>query len=252
MTEQRLIELLVKLHRGLPRQGPGTTASTLRALSLCQSLPTRPDVLDVGCGAGVQTLDLARATGGTVTATDLFPAFLDQLREKTEDEGLTERITIRQADMNALPFAPESFDLIWSEGAVYIMGFDSGLTSWRPLVRPGGWLAVTEVSWLTPNPSEECRRFWAEGYPGMRGVEENLAAARSLGWEPAGHFTLPRTAWTEDYYAPLAARLPSFEAAHAHDSEALEVAAMTRYEMDLLQRSLEHYNYVFYVLKKTD
>ncbi len=252
MDESRLIELLVKLHTGLPRLGPGDTASTLRALSLCTGLPPRPDVLDVGCGTGAQTLVLARATDGMVTATDLFPVFLDQLRDRVAREGLADRVRILRADMAALPLPEAAFDLAWCEGAVYVMGFDAGLAGWRPLVRSGGWLALTEVSWLTPDPPQECRDFWAAHYPGIRSVEDNLAAARSLGWDPAAWFTLPPTAWTEDYYGPLAAHLPDFEAAHADDPSALELADRTRYEMDLLRRSLEHYNYVFYVLRRTD
>jgi len=40
--------------------------------------------------------------------------------------------------MQALPFREASFDLIWSEGAVYVMGFDAGLAQWRRGSNPAG------------------------------------------------------------------------------------------------------------------
>lgn len=250
MQEERLIELLVALHDGLPRLGPGNAPSTLRALSLCQGLPECPNVLDVGCGTGAQTLVLAAATQGHVTATDYFERFLDKLTDDAEQEGLAERIRTVRADMGELPFDDAEFDLIWSEGAVYIMGFDNGLTQWKRLVRPGGWLVVSEVSWFSPNPPQELKDFWTEHYPGMRDVADNLAAARSLGWEVGGHFHLPLEAWTEDYYGPLKERLPEFRAAHAGDEDAQAVAEMTELEMALMDKHHEHYGYEFYVLRR--
>jgi SAM-dependent methyltransferase len=252
MQEQRLIELLVQLHEGLTRLGPGNQASTLRALSLCRHLPVHPDILDIGCGAGAQTLVLASATRGRITATDLIPSFLTQCEANARREGLAGHVRTRLADMRELPFADGSFDLIWSEGAVYIMGFDQGLTRWRRLVRPLGYLVVSELSWFKPSPAAELREFWDNQYPAMRSVQDNLVAARNLGWEPAGNFHLPREAWTQDYYAPLAERLPLFRQTRAHDRDAQAVADMTDYEMSLLSRYPDWYGYEFYILRRAE
>jgi len=250
MNEARLIELLVELHKGLRRLGPGNTASTQRALALCQGLPPAPDTLDVGCGSGAQTLALASKLEGRITATDLFPTFLGQLDARIQELGLETRVTTQTADMAALPFAPNSFDLIWSEGAVCIMGFDQGLSQWRPLVRPGGYLVVSEISWFRPDPPEELRAFWAEHCPAMRSVEENLEAARSLDWTPVGNFHLPVEAWTEDYYGPLKRRIPVFREALADDPDAQEVADMTEYEMKLMASYSSYCGYEFYILRR--
>lgn len=250
MQEEKLIEHLVALHDGLPRLGPGNAPSTLRALSLCHGLPERPNVLDVGCGTGAQTLVLASATRGRITASDFFGQFLEKLADDAEQQGLTEHIRTVQADMNDLPFDDNAFDLLWSEGAVYIMGFDNGLTRLKRLVRPGGWLVVSEVSWFSPNPPQELKDFWTGHYPAIRSVQANLDAAKSLGWEVGGHFHLPLEAWTVDYYGPLKARLPEFRAARADDDSAQAVADMTELEMDLMDRHHEHYGYEFYVLRR--
>jgi SAM-dependent methyltransferase len=252
MDDERLLELLVELHDGLPRLGPGNTESTLKALALCEHLPSEPEILDVGCGTGAQTLVLAANTDGRVTATDLIPTFLARLDKNLVHEGLEERVAIREADMAELPFSDASFDLIWSEGAIYIMGFDEGLVQWRPLVKPGGYVVVSEASWFKPDPPTELEEFWAENYPAMRSVEDNLAATRDLGWKPVGNFHLPVEAWTEDYYGPLGKRLPGFRQAFAGDPDAQAVADMTDCEMSILSRYSDFYGYEFYVLRRTD
>jgi ubiquinone/menaquinone biosynthesis C-methylase UbiE len=126
----RQTELLVALYQGLPRLGPGSAECTLKALALCEDLPAAPEILDVGCGTGVKTLVPASATAGRITATDLIGPFLAQLEERAAETGLDQRIQTLAADMNNLPFPDDRFDLIWSEGAAYVMGFDNALRQW--------------------------------------------------------------------------------------------------------------------------
>ena len=252
MEEERLIDLLVELHEGLPRLGPGNDESTLRALSLCKDLPSKPEILDVGCGTGAQTLALAADGDGHITAVDLIPDFLAQLDKNVVRQGLEDRVEIREADMNELPFPEASFDLIWSEGAIYIMGFDNGLAEWRPLVKPGGYLVVSEVSWFRPDPPQEVRDFWKQNYPAIRTVDENLAAARKRGWLPVGHFHLPKEGWVREYYGRLEKQLPTFRQTHADDPEALEVADLTELEMSMYSQYSDFYGYEFFVLRRAD
>ena len=249
MRAERYIELLVELHAGLPRLGPGCRESTLKALALCEELPDCPEILDVGCGTGAQTLLLASATQGRVLGVDLYEQFITQLRTEAESKGLADRVRGEKADMNALPYGSNSFDLIWSEGAIYIMGFDNGLAKWRRLLKPGGYLVVTEAVWLRSDPPAELRAFWQENYPGMRSVEANLEAAKALGWQPVGNFHLPLTAWLRDYYGPLAKRIPSFRNAHADDEDAQQLADQTEHEMDLTRRYHAYYGYEFFIFR---
>ena len=250
MDEDRFIKLLVELHDGLPRLGPGNTESTLKALAFCKSLPESPDILDIGCGTGAQTLVLASATDGHITATDLIAQFLDQLNKTIKEQNLENRIETIEADMNDLPFPDSSFDLVWSEGAAYIMGFDNALTQWKRLVKPGGYLVATEASWFKPNPPPELKKFWQENYPAIRSVEDNLAAARKLDWETVANFHLPVEAWTVDYYGPLKQRLPVFRESNANDKDAQEVAEMTDYEMSLMDNYSDYCGYEFYILRR--
>ncbi|WP_455365919.1 class I SAM-dependent methyltransferase [Kaarinaea lacus] len=251
MNEEKLIALLVKLYKGLSRLGPGNKESTVKALSLCKHLPAAPDILDIGCGTGAQTLDLASATTGNITAVDLIPDFLEQLNLRIEEKELQNRITICEADMNRLPFKDYSFDLLWSEGAAYIMGFDKALTEWKHLLKPGGYLVVSEASWFKPNPPAILKTFWDDNYPAIRSVHDNLAAARSLGWETIANFHLPDEAWTVNYYEPLRTRLPDFRNENADDKDAQTIANMTDNEISLFDNYSEHYGYEFYILRQT-
>ena len=167
MAPERLTTLFFELFSGLPRQGPGTTASTRRALGLVPDVGVRTRVLDVGCGTGAQTLVLARDSPARIIAVDNHPPFIDALNRRAHGLGITNRVEARVADMRRLDFADGSFDLIWCEGAIYNMGVEAGLRDWRRLLRGDGHVALTEVCWRKPTPPAECAAFWNRepGYP---------------------------------------------------------------------------------------
>ena len=100
-------------------------------------------------------------------AVDIRQRFLDELTERAEVAGVLAQITTVNTSMFDMDFAVESFDLIWSEGAIYIAGFASGLGGWKRFLKPGGWLAVSELTWLVPDPPAEAAEYWARGYPNM-------------------------------------------------------------------------------------
>ncbi len=248
MEDARTIELLVELHQGLERLGPGDDASTRRALGLCTPRPADPVVLDVGCGTGAQALCLARS-GMRVVAVDRVAGFVATLARRARAAGLAARVTPCLADMAQLPFGPGAFDIVWSEGAAYFLGFDEALARWRPLLRPGGWLVVTELAWFGPERPAEAACFWAEHYPAMRDDAANLAVAAQAGFRVAGHFRLPAAAWRA-YHAPLQARLPAFRAAHAGEPAAMAVAEATQAEITLMAHHAACCGYSFYVLQR--
>jgi len=246
-----MTNIFFEIHSGLPREGPGDEASTARALALVRGLPPKPDILDIGCGPGAQTLVLARATGGVVTAVDNHVPFLDELRRRAALAGLAEQVQPLAASMFDLPFQEAAFDLIWSEGAIYQMGFDKGLESWRRFLRPDGWIAVTEVSWLRDDPPQELVDFWNAGYPGIRTVAENLAGIRGDGYETAGHFVLPESCWWDSYYVPILEKLPRLREKYGGDAEALGILDQESVEIEIFKKYSSYYGYVFFVMKRT-
>ena len=243
----RLFEIFLDVQRGLPRQGPGSDECTLKALSMCRGLIDKPSVLDIGCGPGMQTIALVKALHGNVAALDLFPEYLDELKERALRERVLERIDLRTGDMNALSFQESSFDLIWAEGSAYIMGFKNALETWKPLLNPGGFIALSELVWLKPDPPEEVYEFFKAVYPAMTDVPSNIDTIEALGYKLQGHFTLPDAAWWDHYYTPLEAKLPALCDKYAGDDEALSVVNMTAREIEMRRRFLEWYGYEFFV-----
>ena len=143
---------MFRLFEGLPRQGPGSEDCTREALRRLPALPAAPRVLDLGCGSGSSTLVLAAALRTKVIAIDIHQPFLDQLQATARERGLEQLIETRCADMAAPGVPSGSVDLLWSEGAIYLLGFGDGLRLWRPLLAAGGLVAVSECSWLDANP----------------------------------------------------------------------------------------------------
>jgi SAM-dependent methyltransferase len=238
--------LMFSFYEGVVRKGPGSEASTLKALSMLNGLPPKPRIVDFGCGAGAASLVLARATQGNVTAVDIYQPFLQQLDARVTREGLTERIRTVQADMADPPFSDGSFDLVWSEGAIYIVGFEQGLKRWRRLLRAGGFIAVTEVGWLCEAPPREAVDFWTTEYPAMTSIEGNLTKVRSAGFEPVGHFILPSGDW-ENYYGPVQHRLAVFRSENSDNAEAQAFADSLQREIDVWKKYGDSYGYVFYL-----
>jgi ubiquinone/menaquinone biosynthesis C-methylase UbiE len=243
------MELFFELHSDLPREGPGEAACTRRAFALMTGLPEQARLLDIGCGPGLQTLELARISTATILAIDNHQPFLDALTRQAGQAGMADRITTRNQSMFDLDFETGSFDILWSEGAVYIIGFEKGLREWQPFLKKGGYLAVTELSWLKAAPPAEIKSFWNENYPSMQPLEQNLAVLQKTGYREAGHFVLPESAWWEDYYIPLEKRIRILTEKYRGNEEALAFLRASQREIDLYRQYSEWYGYVVYVMQ---
>jgi SAM-dependent methyltransferase len=101
------------------------------------------DVLDVGCGTGKATRDVAGlASGGSVLGVDLSAAMLQRAREESRAAGLT-NVTYEQADAQVHPFAAGAFDVAMSSfGAMFFNDPVAAFTNIGHGVRPGGTLAL--------------------------------------------------------------------------------------------------------------
>ncbi len=249
VSGERIRNFVYELYGALPRQGPGSTGSTRRALSRIPPLGAGSRVLDLGCGRGAQTFDLARYTAAEIVALDIHPPYVADLNARAAARGLAGRVRAEVGDMLRPAFPPASFDCIWSEGAIYNAGFERGLAAWRPLLKPGGHVAVTELCWLRSDPPAECAAFFADEYPDMRAVPECLAGVERAGYEVVGHFVLPRSVW-EEFYAALEREIPAFTARHPGDRDALEVARISELEIAVFRRCAGSYGYVFFIMRR--
>ncbi|MEU1486529.1 bifunctional class I SAM-dependent methyltransferase/N-acetyltransferase [Streptomyces sp. NPDC005752] len=238
------------LHDRLPRQSPGSDATTRRLLAMAGPQPDRPRVLDLGCGPGKASLLLAAEAGAEVTAVDLHQPFLDELTEAAEARGLGDRIRTVMADMADLTgpdFADGSYDLVWAEGSAYIVGFDTAVRDWQRLLAPGGSMVITECVWTTGSPSAGARAFW-DPQASLRPVAGNTDAAVRAGCHVLGGLVQPDSDWDE-YYVPLAGRVASADPSAPGMAEAL---AATHEELEVRRRHGAEYGYAGYVLRPFD
>jgi SAM-dependent methyltransferase len=249
MTEDRMTMLFFEMFSGLPRQGPGDAASTLRALALVPGVGPETCVLDLGCGTGLQTRVLAQSSPARFIAVDSHAPFVDVLNHEARHLGIADRLEARVGDMRRLDFAPGSFDLVWCEGAIAIMGVEAGLRDWRRLLAPGGHMAMTEVCWMKPDPPPECATFWANEYPAIRNASTLLALIDECGYETLGHFALPPSAWWDDYYRPLQENVIAFRNRHREAPDAQELADQVQREIDIWHAYSEFYSYQFFVMR---
>ncbi|MFF2479821.1 class I SAM-dependent methyltransferase [Paenibacillus sp. NPDC058071] len=237
---------------GLTRQGPGSKASTTKAISLLDLDRNKElNILDIGCGTGAHTVLLTEGfPHAHITAIDTNESSLSSLKEMLQEKGLENRVTVQNASMFELDFPPETFDLIWSEGSIYIIGFQQGLERWKPFLKQGGYLACSEISWLHENPSEASKSFWEEGYPGMDTISNKINQITGVDYKLNYSFVLPKSDWIEEYYNPLESSLQKLEAKYKDNSEALSVVEMIRQEISLYHHHFNDYSYVFYGMQK--
>ncbi len=242
--------LICEYFSSIERQGPGSAEATLKALSFIDNLTHSSRILDLGCGTGGQTMTIAQNAPGQITGIDLFPLFIDLFNENAKDLGLHERVNGIVGSMEEIPFVNQEFDLIWSEGAIYNIGFKRGITEWHKFLKTGGYLAITEVSWLTNTRPDEINRFWLDAYPEIDSIANKISQIQNSGYKPIAAFVLPENCWVENFYTPQIEAQKTFLAKHKDNPTAKELVNNERHEAKMYSKYKDYYSYVFYIAKK--
>jgi ubiquinone/menaquinone biosynthesis C-methylase UbiE len=242
-------EIFFDIHKNLPRQGSGRDIYTQKAYDMIPKLK-QPLILDVGCGPGLQTIQLAKLSGGKIVAIDIHQPYLEQLRQSAEKEELLDKIEILNKSMLKMDFPEEYFDIIWAEGSIFIIGFEKGLEEWKKFIKKDGYLAIHEMTWLKDNPPQEISDYWEEVYPAITTIENNLEIIKKCNYKLIGHFPLPEDAWWDLYYNPLEKRLKRLELEYKNNNKALDMINEEYKEINLFKKYNEWYGSVFYVMQK--
>jgi len=222
MTE----ETILQTYKDLLREG--LSKYTRKAFHMLPKLD-KPYILDVGCGSGVPAMELARLSNGEIVGSDINQDLLDILARKIEKEGLSDRVKAVKCSIFDMDFSNESFDIIWSEGSIFIIGFEKGLKQWRRFLKPNGFLVVHDE---TGN------------------ITEKLEQISSCGYELFEHFILGEDTWWIEYYAPLEKRINEIRAKHADDPKALVALDQDQREIDMFKKNPSRYKSVFFIMKK--
>ncbi len=244
-------QLLIDLHKGGNRQGPGGDAETEKALELAMvDRSASLKIADIGCGTGASTLLLARLLNARITAVDFLQEFLDVLDHKAKDMGISEKIAPLACSMDNLPFGEQEYDVIWSEGAIYNIGFEKGVKDWRRFLNVGGRLIVSEITWTTGSRPLELQTYWDREYPEIDVASSKIGILEASGYAPMGYFVLPEHCWLDNYYLPMQNRFQRFLNQHGNRKEARTIVACEEQEIELYKRYKNYYSYGVYIARK--
>jgi len=243
-------KLICEYFSGMERQGPGSPEVTNQALSFIDNLTNESKIADIGCGTGGQTVVLAKHTSGHIIGIDLFADFIDILNANIKRLNLQNRVDGIVGSMDNLSFQNEELDLIWSEGAIYNIGFERGMKGWHKFLKKGGFIAVSEASWFTGKRPAEIDRFWKDAYPEMGIISDKVKQMEKAGYVPVAIFVLPENCWTEHFYGPQALVQENFLKKYAGNKNAEDLVKNERHEAELYYKYKEFYGYVFYIGKK--
>lgn len=242
--------LICEYFAQVERQGPGSPETTRKALSFIDNLTENSRIADIGCGTGGQTVTLAQHAPGKITALDLFPDFIQIFNRNAIQLGLQDRIKGIVGSMtDPLPFENESLDLLWSEGAIYNIGYERGLNEWRQYLKKGGYIAVSEASWFTDERPEEINDFWMASYPEIDTIPNKVTQMQKAGYVPIATFVIPETCWTEHFFAPCHKAQEDFLKKYPGNETVESLIYNQRREEVLYNKYKAFYGYVFYIGK---
>lgn len=247
-------KVFMDLQLGLPRNGPGSDASTARAYELAPRPEGKEgvEVLVLGCGAGAEVLTLLDFPETRLTAIDMIKPFIKELEQRADAKGnVSGRLRTICEDFEHLSVPKGIFDLIWCEASIYSIGFAQALALWKPYLKPTGAIVVSEAIWLTQTPSREAAEFWDRMYPEMKTLEGTKERAQQVGFTVEKSFTLSKQEWWTDYYTPLRIRMRKRLAdLLGQGIEALAVIRDFEEEIELYETHGNEYGYAFFILSQ--
>ncbi len=233
----------------MPRQGIGSRATTLQALSRLGIVPGTREAplhaLDLGAGSGEASLTLASRMGAEVVAVELHERFLAALRERAAQAGVDHLIEAWPGDMATPPERPGGYDLIIAEGSAYLLGFEEALRRWKPLLRPGGALVISELVRVADPLSPPMAAFWGAHYPDLATADVRRAQCEAAGYERVDDFQIPESDW-EAFYEAMESVLVE---ARRRRGESAVLQALQR-EADLYRAHAGEVGYQVYCLRR--
>jgi ubiquinone/menaquinone biosynthesis C-methylase UbiE len=208
---ERLLKYLRKAYRALP-------------------LMDRPRILDIGCGSGVPTIELARLSGGQVIGLDIDGPLVERLNKRIKKAGFSDRVTALKCSMSELDFPAESFDIIWAEGSIFAIGFETGLREWRRLLKPGGFLVVHDE----------------EG-----DLKEKTKQIPIQGYELLHSFILDEKTWWAEYFTPLEKKIHEIRCKRPADPELISLLDADEREVEIVRQNPKRTRSVYFLMRKT-
>ena len=191
----------------------------------------KPRILDIGCGSGIPTMELARLSGGQVIGLDINGSLVDRFRAKIMKARLSDRVTAQKCSMSEMNFPAESFDIIWSEGSIFAIGFTTGLREWRRFLKPGGFLVVHDE----------------EG--DLKAKTDQIPLQ---GYDLVHSFILDEQMWWEEYFTPLEKHVRELRAEQPLDPKLRALLDADEREIERIRNDPKRTRSVYFILKKKE
>jgi len=244
------INLICEYYSNFERQGPGSPEMTIKALSFIDNLNDVTQVADLGCGTGGQTMVLAKHINANIVGIDLSSHMIEKFNANADKNNEKNRVKGIIGSIDDLPFKNEELDLIWSEGAIYNIGFERGLNEWHKYLKRNCYIAVTEASWFTENRPDEIHDFWMNAYSEIDTIPNCVLKMQKAGYIPVASFIIPETCWTDNFYDAQTSFQEIFLKKYAGNKTVEDFIAYERHEAEIYKKYKQYYGYVFYIGKK--
>ena len=189
----------------------------------------KPRILDVGCGSGVPTMELARLSNGTIVGFDINQSLLNLFVKKITKLGVSDRVKAIKCSIFDMEFPDESFDIIWAEGSISAIGFKKGLQEWKRFLKPNGFIVFHDEK---------------------GNIEEKLKHISSCGYELLDYFILNEDTWWAEYFAPLEKLICETRTKYADDPNVLEQLHNAQWEIDLFKKNPQLNSSAFFIMQK--
>ena len=207
---QRLLKYTRKAFRMLPRMD-------------------KPRILDIGCGSGIPTLELARLSHGEVVGIDIDQPALDRFATGIKEAGLSHRVQAVNCSLFDMDFADASFDIIWSEGSIYTIGFPRGLREWKRFLKPGGYMVIHDEA---------------------GDIDQKIKQISDCGYELLGSFVLNEHIWWAEYFAPLEKLIAENRASYTADAKIGKQLRQAQGELDMFRKNPKRNRSACFVIKR--
>ena len=195
-----------------------------------ESIPEidKPYILDIGCGTGMPTLELAKLSNGEIAGIDIDQDALDKLKLKIKQEGLSNRIDLYNRSVYDTLFKDEMFDIIWEEGVIHILDLKKALTECNRVLKLNGFLVTGEtVNWV----NRKIKHFPKFGFK----------LIKQIPWE--------KNCWWTEYYRPLEEKINILHKKYDNLDEIEEVKHHLM-EIKMVKKDPTGFDCVTYIMQK--
>jgi len=189
----------------------------------------RPRILEIGCGSGIPAIELAKLSDGEVIGIDIDQSYIDEFNRKIKKEALSNRVKAINLSLFEMKFPDETFDVVWSEGVIRKIGFETSLKEWRRLLKHNGYLVI---------------------HYQISRVADALSRIPQHGYSLVDTVLLPADAWWTEFYKPLEEKMSTLLHKYRNSSDALKLLKRYKSEMDMIKKNPRNFRAAFYIMKK--